>query len=320
MDPQFSIIIPHYDIPDLLMRCLDSIPVREDIQVIVVDDNSPGADTYLDRYPALSRPYLEFVRTTKGGGAGYARNVGLDHAKGKWLLFADADDYYADNMYKIIMSHVSSNADVIYFKKKSVLSEDITKAINRSNYINRLIDRYFETSDEKPIRSNFAVPWAKMIRKGVVEESGLRFEETKYSNDQFFNVSIGCLAKKIEVSNEVLYVVTRRQGSLTSSFCEKKGELEIRSEICFRSMKLLKQYDYLWMDDIPFKQYMRLMLKRNRKLFNYYFFRLDSIYPSTYSAIMDIGDNTSSKFKLYLYMYSFWLSMRKILHIDMGER
>ena len=39
MNPQFSIIIPHYNIPDLLMRCLESIPVSEDIQVIVVDDN-----------------------------------------------------------------------------------------------------------------------------------------------------------------------------------------------------------------------------------------------------------------------------------------
>lgn len=44
--PSFSIIIPHYDIPDLLMRCLKSIPVSEDIQVIVVDDNSSDADTY----------------------------------------------------------------------------------------------------------------------------------------------------------------------------------------------------------------------------------------------------------------------------------
>ena len=54
--PLFSIIIPHKDIPDLLMRCLRSIPVSEDIQVIVVDDNSADADTYLKRYPELSRP------------------------------------------------------------------------------------------------------------------------------------------------------------------------------------------------------------------------------------------------------------------------
>lgn len=60
----------------------------------------------MDRYPELSRPYLEFIRASKNGGAGYARNVGLEHAKGKWLLFADADDFYVDNMYDIISMHV----------------------------------------------------------------------------------------------------------------------------------------------------------------------------------------------------------------------
>ena len=60
--PLISIIIPHYDIPDLLMRCLKSIPVSEDIQVIVVDDNSADADTYLGRYPELSRPLFKVIR------------------------------------------------------------------------------------------------------------------------------------------------------------------------------------------------------------------------------------------------------------------
>ena len=116
MTPTYSIIIPHKGIPDLLMRCLRSIPVSEDIQVIVVDDNSADADTYLDKYPELSRPYLEFIRTKTGGGAGYARNVGLDRAKGKWLLFADADDFFVEDMHDIISSYVDSEADVIYFK------------------------------------------------------------------------------------------------------------------------------------------------------------------------------------------------------------
>lgn len=62
MDVKYSIIIPHYNNPELLMRCLKSIPVSEDIQVIVVDDNSADADTYLDRYPELSRPLFKVIR------------------------------------------------------------------------------------------------------------------------------------------------------------------------------------------------------------------------------------------------------------------
>lgn len=161
-EPLFSIVIPHKDIPDLLMRCLKSIPVSEDIQVVVVDDNSPDADTYLQRYPELSRPYLEFVRTTKGGGAGYARNVGLDHAKGKWLLLADSDDLFVDDMLDIILPHVDSKADMIFFKKKSVLSDDINKTIERVEYINEYVDDYLTTGCGTSLRLCIGHPWGKI--------------------------------------------------------------------------------------------------------------------------------------------------------------
>ena len=154
MHPTFSIIIPHKEIPDLLMRCLQSIPVSEDIQVIVVDDNSADADTYLERYPELSRPYLEFIRTTKGGGAGYARNVGLDHAKGKWILFADSDDFFVEDMYDIICSYVDSETDVIYFKSNSVLSADINREAKRNAHVNKIINQYLIDGDEWPIRAH----------------------------------------------------------------------------------------------------------------------------------------------------------------------
>lgn len=47
----FSIIIPHKDIPDLLQRCLDSIPIRDDVQVIVVDDDSDGNKVDFAHFP-----------------------------------------------------------------------------------------------------------------------------------------------------------------------------------------------------------------------------------------------------------------------------
>ena len=118
----FTIIIPHYNIPDLLMRCLKSIPIREDIQVIVVDDCSPNAETYKLTYPELSRPFLEYYSTVKGGSAGRARNVGLDHARGKWILFADADDFFENGFMSTLNSYLNSEADVVIFDYRSVLS------------------------------------------------------------------------------------------------------------------------------------------------------------------------------------------------------
>ena len=309
--PSFSIIIPHYDIPDLLMRCLKSIPVSEDIQVIVVDDNSPDADTYLDRYPELSRPYLEFIRTTKGGGAGYARNIGLDHAKGKWLLFADADDLYVDDMYNIIRPYADSEADIIFFKEKSVLSTDIHQTIKRVEYINKYIDEYLETGCDKYVRLRYPQPWGKIIKREFVENYRFRFDEVEYENDHFFSVCIGYYAKKVDVSNQVLYIYTYRENSLAGVFCSKPNELKVRAEVSFRVEKLFRQLNVGIEPHRPFKWYLNKMLSQDRNLFRYYFYRLGEIYPSIPAVLCSLCEGKGRRFTFKLYLYSFWLWITK---------
>lgn len=308
MNPLFSVIIPHREIPDLLMRCLKSIPVSEDIQVIVVDDNSPDADTYLEKYPELSRPYLEFIRAQKNGGAGYARNIGLDHAKGKWLLFADADDFFVGNMYDIINTHVESDADVIYFQKRAVYSDNLNCKSSRSGYIDKIMDIYLKTGDELPLRTRYYVPWGKMIKKSLVEKHHIRFEEIKYSNDILFSVHVGCLAKKIEAIDTVLYVVTSHEGSATYEFCKKPDELRIRAGAAFRYDSFLFQHNMSQRRE--FVSYIKRMLSQDRNLFKYYFTRLDEIYTSKIAALKDITKGCSCRFKIKLYFYSFkiWIS------------
>jgi glycosyltransferase involved in cell wall biosynthesis len=273
-----------------------------------VDDNSADADTYLDKYPELSRPYLEFVRTTKGGGAGYARNVGLDRAKGKWLLFADADDFYVDDMYDIITTYAESDADVIYFQKQAVYSDDINRKSPRSGYIDKIMDIYLKTGDEVPVRTRYNVPWGKMIKKSLVENHHIRFEEIKYSNDILFSVHVGCLAKKIEAIDTVLYVVTSHEGSATYEFCKKPDELRIRAGAAFRYDSFLFQHNMSQGREIV--SYIKRMLSQDRNLFKYYFTRLDEIYPSKIAALKDICNGCSLKFKVVFYLYSLiiWIS------------
>ena len=309
MNPRYSIIIPHYDIPDLLMRCLKSIPVSEDIQVIVVDDNSPNADTYLERYPELSRPYLEFIRTPKNGGAGYARNIGLDHAKGKWLLFADADDFFVDNMYDIITTHAESDADVIYFQKRAVYSNDINRKSPRSGYLDRIMDIYLKTGDELPVRTRYYVPWGKMIKKSLVERHHIRFEEIRYANDILFSTYVGCFAKKIEAIDSVLYVVTSREGSMTYDYGKRTDELKIRAGAFFRSDAFLFQKGLCRERGV--KSLLSKMFDQDRELLRYYIFKLNEIYPSKLSALRDICRDRSIRFKIkfYLYLLLVWIKV-----------
>ena len=303
MFPLFSIIIPHKEIPDLLMRCLRSIPVSEDIQVIVVDDNSADADTYLERYSELSRPYLEFVRTTKGGGAGYARNVGLDRAKGKWILFADADDFFVEDMYDIICSYADSEADVIYFKNKSVLSDNISIKANRSSYVNGNIDQYLSDGDEWPIRANMYGPVCKMIKRSLLEKHHIRFDEIKCYEDNYCSLLIGYYAGTIKAVDKVLYVVTSRPDSLTALHEYSSDWLRQRTEVLFRCDKFMYQNGFCRKRSSKF--FLRKMYNYDRKLFKPFFFRLDEIYPSKLSALRDFCKNKPLRFKIKFYLYSF---------------
>ena len=260
--------------------------MSEDIQVIVVDDNSADADTYLDKYPELSRPYLEFIRTTKGGGAGYARNVGLEYAKGKWILFADADDFFVEDMYDIICSYADSEADVIYFKNKAVLSDDISIASYRDRHVNKIIDQYLTDSDEWPVRFKLPAPWGKMIKGSLVGKHNIRFDEVKYGEDAYCSLLIGYYAKHIQVVDSVLYVVTYRANSSIANFCSKPGELAQRAEVAFRMDKFKLQNGFCRERRLTY--FLLIMLRQDWRLFKCYYFKLDEIYPSKLSALRDI--------------------------------
>lgn len=212
----YTVIIPHKNIPDLLQRCLDSIPRREDIQIIVVDDNSDPEKVDFETFPGLLDPYVEVVFTNEGKGAGYARNVGLRKAVGKWLLFADADDFYNEGAFDCFDEYQCSGCDAIYWKVDSVCSDTLMH-VDRSDYINKLIDNYFVDSDEDNIRYRIIEPWTKMVKADLVEKNGIRFDEVLAGNDVMFSIKIGYLADEIFIDNRMLYCVTVRHGSLVNT-------------------------------------------------------------------------------------------------------
>ena len=139
--PSFTIIIPHYNIPELLSRCLASIPERDDTQVIVVDDKSdePSCNELhkLEKvFPAVSFLYAQEHR-----GGGGARNLGLEHARGKYLLFADADDIFNGCISGILDEYAASWVDIIFFNANSIYFDDFRPA-RRSFQLNRIFARY----------------------------------------------------------------------------------------------------------------------------------------------------------------------------------
>lgn len=186
----YSIIVPHRDSPQLLRRLLDSIPQREDVQVIVVDD-------------------------VERRGGGWARNQGLAQAQGRWLLFADADDFYADGFLDVLDSYRDrEDLDVLYFGFQMV--NEATGEVEPTVTASYIQD--FDGTDRAKdlIRFKINSPWCKMVRRDFVLRHGIRFEETRIANDLFFSLSIGFYAERIAVDKRVLYNYVHYPASQTN--------------------------------------------------------------------------------------------------------
>ncbi len=240
----YSIIIPHKNSQELLAYCLATIPVRDDVQVIVVDDNSDATKVDFEHFPKWEGKHFEYYLTKEGKGAGYARNVGLEHAEGTWVLFVDADDYMQPCVGKIFDREVNTDADIIYFRPKAVMLKDRTEPSYRMEYYNDIINEYQRTGDETRLRVRFYSPTCKFIRMSMIRANQIRFEETRYSNDNYFSAHIGCCAKKVVVRDDNYYMVTQGENTLVSDFCKKEGERETRADVIIRTSALLKKYGY----------------------------------------------------------------------------
>ncbi len=251
MQIQYSIIIPHHNIIDLLRRCLRSIPIRNDVEVIVVDDYSTS-----EVRQALVNMEAEFtnvrwIYTDGCRGAGYARNLGLKQANGKYVLFADADDYFNYCLNQLLDDYTTTECDAIFFNANSVDTNTYVTAF-RAHHLNKIMDRY-EQHPSKAIydlKYKFGEPWCKIVRRDIIERNGIEFSETKIHNDTKYSYLVGHYCQEICVDRRAVYCVTDRLGSVskvvslnklfvrTSVFAEANRFFRENGIACFDSKAL----------------------------------------------------------------------------------
>lgn len=208
----YSFIIPHHNTPDLLSRLLDSIPQREDIQIIVVDDNSDE-----DKKPNILRTDVQlfYIDAEHTLGAGHARNVGLNHAIGKWLLFADADDYYIKDFIKILDAKLQDNLDILYFDYVTNSVDNITKQSKYSHTIQAFLKNKNSKYWSNHLKFEMSTPWNKVFRSDYIKTLQFTFEEIPIGNDIHFVHHAGMQTNRIDAIPDALYCYIMIEGGIT---------------------------------------------------------------------------------------------------------
>ena len=236
----YTIIIPHKNTPGLLQKCLSTIPQRDDVQTIIVDDNSNPDIVDFNHFPGLERPNTIVVFDKSGKGAGNARNIALSKIEDtKWLVFSDSADYFTSYLSEAKDKYLDSDFDMVYFKRHSVY-EGTEKPATRHQKANSRVDEALRTGDNSIIRYKDLAPVCKFVRYSIVKDNNIQFEPIRYSNDAMFFLNVGCRANNIKIDPNPIYVVTEREGSLMKTYSQ--DALECRYYTSTRVIGLQKKY------------------------------------------------------------------------------
>lgn len=245
----FSIIVPHRNSIDTLPRLFDSIPEEDCIEIILVD-NSPVPITKEEI--GINRDYSLFW-CDPSRYAGGARNVGIDHAKGRWLLFADADDYYSENAFACFKRFKDSQVDIVYTEMGGINSITGEYSPRGENYV-KLVEEYLSgKSDEWNIRLHYNSPCCKMVSHELVSKYQLRYDEIIAGNDAYFSLLTGFYADSIAAVPVITYIATVVPGSLTQrkdfAVFKSRFEVDMRSNQFLRRNNL-RSHQYRWLGSL----------------------------------------------------------------------
>lgn len=213
-----SIILPVYNVEQYIKKCLESIQQQTypNLEVIIVNDGA--TDKSVEYCEQICKIDSRFSVTHKeNGGLSDARNVGIDKAKGDYLIFVDSDDFVSQDMVSYLVSSMENNeADIAICDPAHYYSDRQNNDLNIF-YPASSVKVYEKTEAlcEMFYQKSFLVSaWAKIYKKELFDD--IRFPVGKLFEDSAVMYLLFEKCEKIVYSNAKLYAYVHRDNSITT--------------------------------------------------------------------------------------------------------
>ena len=210
--PKVSVIIANYNNKPYLVRMMDSLVGQtlgiHRVQVMFIDDRSTDNSLHIVMPYINKYPNIEIYHLAKNTGGAYGpRNVGILNARGEYLVFLDADDWYDVDGLKVLSDLLDKSGDGIVFggilcSSNGRLSHWIPSYIeaNRVNYpINKLSYDFY----------SWLGPQGNMVRASLVLDNNLHFIKQRVADDVIFFLQVLRLSETISQTKELTTYLNR---------------------------------------------------------------------------------------------------------------
>ena len=213
---RISVIIPAYNIEDLLEKCVDSVAgqdyPKELLQIIIVDDGSTDATHAIADKLAEKYPNVQAIHKPNGGSSS-ARNVGLEAATGDYRGFVDSDDYISGVMYSSMMeAALRTGADMV-----QIARDEIAESGEKLPDVLEPFDKEKEITPQEHLRTLLMhtgdASFCTKLTKRELFTKDMRFPEGELNEDFYLMIHMLEKMNKLVLLPQACYHVFYRMGS-----------------------------------------------------------------------------------------------------------
>ncbi|MCD8328850.1 MAG: glycosyltransferase [Ruminococcus sp.] len=237
-----SVVIPVYNADKTIEACVNSLLGASDIEIILVNDGSlDNSRNICEKLSAENECVFLINQQNKGVSA--ARNIGVQNARGEYILFVDADDKVEPGFMNAL--NCKETPDIIICRYNDIHNMDIKEHLySREGFSNQNGE-----IGELLAVCNLAYVWGKFFRKSIIKEHDIIFDtDLCYGEDSLFVLSYCRYIKSCLATNKFVYLYSiDDESSLSRKFVKDlddaiKKKQEMRKEVFYRFPTYKKRY------------------------------------------------------------------------------
>lgn len=237
-DPLISIITPVYNGAAYIDDAVRSVVAQtfENWELILVNDGSEDDSLAMCMAWSGRDVRIKTISMAVNSGAGAARNMGIELAKGKYITFMDIDDSIDADLYENVMEDISrdKSIDMVVWGVTEEYTDSQGEVV-KTNVLN-LRDKLCNTVDmvRKSIifleeKTLFGYQWNHLYRKELITDNNIRFENVVLYEDYFFNLAVINHVSCMKICSDAGYHYKKRHSdNVTNRFVPEYFELSRR--------------------------------------------------------------------------------------------